>query len=152
METTYTLASIPSRLMAFLVDAVLSMAIGFPIIFVTGGFAKLQPGGPEYSLVYNLFIIIVGIFIFILLHGKLLKTKGQTIGKKLLGIKIADMDGNTATIEKHILSRYAFSMFAPQIPMIGYPIGFIDMLLIFTKSKRTLHDYVGKTVVIKCLN
>ena len=66
----------------------------------------------------------------------------------VLGIKIADFDGNLPTIKTHILPRYAFTIFVTSIPIIGDGIILINYLLIFSKSRRCIHDHIGKTIVI----
>ncbi len=85
---------------------------------------------------------------FIVINGKLLICNGQTIGKKALGIKIVDTNGNLPE-KQHLIKRYGVYFLPGQIPVIGQIISLINVLFIFGPEKRCLHDLLGDTIVIK---
>lgn len=146
-STAIVLASRWKRFWAASLDGVISMLIITPIMYFTGGFQSIS-GGQKNPFLYTVSIGLVGILIFVLIHGRLLSQYGQTVGKRILGIRIADLEGNVPSIKRHILPRYAFTSLMPYIPILGAWLSLIDLLLIFGKSKRCVHDRVGKTIVI----
>jgi uncharacterized RDD family membrane protein YckC len=98
--------------------------------------------------VWALAFLVVPIFVW----------KGQTIGKKLLKIKIADMNGMTASQEL-VLKRYSLYIglnIAGIIPGLNFFAGcaspilaLVNLVMLFTDEKRqTLLDKVGGTLVV----
>lgn len=97
--------------------------------------------------------------------------KGQTIGKKLFGIRVVNKNGQTATLKQIALrSLFIYSLFSAVINIIlVFIIGrksyymtstiftMIDTILIlvtvililFREDKRGLHDIIASTKVIK---
>lgn len=149
MEMTQkdVLASRWKRLWAALIDGLLIIAITIPIMYLTGGFNSLSNG--TSSLGYNLFIFILSMIIFLLLNGKLLVKNGQTIGKKMLGLKIVTLNGELPEAKNHLLKRYAVFFVPGQIPLFGQLFSFVNILFIFSKQKRCIHDIAANTVVIE---
>lgn len=83
------------------------------------------------------------------LHGYLLATRGQSIGKYALGIQVVDNDeGRILRLTSIVLKRY-FPVFAMQlIPFVGRFLILIDALMIFGQEQRCLHDNIANTKVI----
>jgi uncharacterized RDD family membrane protein YckC len=136
------------RLWASLLDTFIMLIIILPVGYITGGFDNVMNGArpPEsYSLLMGLF----GLFVFALINGKLLVNNGQTIGKRTLGIKIVDIDGNLPTVMQHLFKRYAMFLIPGQIPVVGGTISIINILFIFGKKKRCIHDLIANTKVVK---
>ncbi len=144
---TIELATRGKRLGAAIIDCLISMAIIFPLMYFTGGFEAIRQG-QENSMTYTLIFGLVGFIIFILIHGRLLYLYGQTVGKRALGIKISDLDGNLPTLTRHIVPRYVFATVLAYIPVVGSLLSIIDVLFIFGKNRRCVHDYVAQTIVI----
>jgi uncharacterized RDD family membrane protein YckC len=90
-----------------------------------------------------------GVLIFLLAQTYLLATRGQTIGKALLQMRIVRPDGSPASLGRVLGLRYGIGYLLNFIPAIGAAYGIIDSLLIFRSSKRCLHDQIADTVVIK---
>jgi uncharacterized RDD family membrane protein YckC len=90
-----------------------------------------------------------GFGLFVALQGYLLATRGQTIGKALLGMRITRPGGDKASIARVIGMRYgvgyAFNLFLAAALIFGLT----DMVLIFRKSRRCLHDTIADTIVIR---
>jgi len=142
-----TLASRWQRLWASILDTITLMVVTLPIMYFTGIFDLLAEG-KQPSLVYSLGIALAGIAFFVLINYKSLITNGQTIGKKVLGIKIVDLN-NTLPTGKILLTRYVAYFGFAQIPIAGSLINIINILFVFGKEKRCGHDYIAKTKVIK---
>ncbi|TRX55659.1 RDD family protein [Thalassomonas sp. M1454] len=140
------LASRVDRLGAALIDMLIILPITLSLMYFTGGFDGISEGVSP-STEYSLLISFVGIVFFIMIHGYLLIKNGQTIGKKVAGIKIVTLDNKLPTLS-NLAKRYGFYWLIPLIPIIGQLINLISILFVFTKSKRCLHDHVGGTKVV----
>jgi uncharacterized RDD family membrane protein YckC len=141
------LASRLSRLGASILDSLIIMVVILPIAFATGYLTDVTSGiGP--SIMYQVVFAILSIVIFLVINFKPLLSNGQTVGKKIVGIKIVTLDGGQINIET-ILKRYGFYFLVGYIPFIGSIVSLINILFIFGKDKHCLHDKVGKTKVVK---
>jgi len=141
------LASRWKRLWASMLDGLIMSTVTMPVMYFTGGFDGISKG-IEPSFEYSLMIAGLGIAVFIIINIKLLVNNGQTIGKKVLGIKIVDLEGNLPDLKKHLLKRYAVYFLPGQIPVGGQIFSMINILFIFGKEKRCIHDLVADTKVI----
>ena len=142
------LASRGARLGASLIDSVIMMLFILPIIYFTGGFSPSAIESNQ-SIATQITLGLVSIAIFFMLNFKLLKSNGQTIGKKLLGTKIVDMEGNLPTFKDHLWKRYLVYLGASMVPVVGNLFSLVNSLFIFGKAKRCVHDYAGNTQVVK---
>jgi uncharacterized RDD family membrane protein YckC len=141
------LATRGKRLSASLIDSLLIGVITLPIIYYTGAWDDIYKGIPP-STGYSIAIGICGLVAFLLINGKLLVENGQTLGKKVVGIRIVDMEGNKASIKKQLFPRYAFYFLPGQVPVVGQIVSMVNILWIFGKPRRCLHDYVAGTKVV----
>jgi uncharacterized RDD family membrane protein YckC len=146
VENTNILASRWSRLWASLIDALTIIPITIPLMYFTGGFDGISEG-IEPSLTYTLVMGLVGISIFLIIHGKFIVRDGQTLGKKTQNIKIVTTEGLHPDISV-LAKRYGFYWGVSLIPVIGQLISMVNILFIFSKSKKCIHDHVGGTKVI----
>lgn len=89
-------------------------------------------------------------FWFLILNGYLLITSQQTLAKRLLGMKIVSNDGTDAVWNKHLVKRYAVFLLLPIIPVIGNFLSLINIVFIFNRDKRCVHDLAGDTRVVRC--
>lgn len=142
-------ASRGKRLLASIVDAILIVLLTSPFIYFTGGYEQLFQGiDPSFG--YSLAIGLFGMFAFMGVNYKLLSTNGQTVGKKVCGIKIVDLDNELPEFKKHILVRYLIYFMPGQVPIVGQLISMANILLIFGREKKCGHDYLAKTKVVIC--
>ncbi len=143
------LASRWSRLFASLLDSLTILVVTVPAMYFTGGFDQII-AGIEPSIVYNLSIAALAIFVFFVINAKFLIKDGQTLGKKVLGIRIVDLEGNLPTMKGHLLKRYATYFLPGQVPIAGQLFSFVNVLFIFSKQKRCIHDLFAGTMVVNC--
>jgi uncharacterized RDD family membrane protein YckC len=147
-DPSNVLATRLSRLGAAILDGLIMTVIIAPLMIFTGYYSDISQGiQPSYleQLGYSL----VGIVAFMLINFSFLLNQGQTIGKKIVGIKIVGLNVeklNVAIIGK----RYGFYFLVGQIPMVGGIISLVNILFIFGKEQRCLHDLVAETKVVKC--
>ena len=89
------------------------------------------------------------LIIFMAINSYLLLTKGQTVGKWMLGIRIVDAASNgAATAVKLLGLRYVLVLLVMAIPIIGQLLGLIDVLFIFRSDRRCVHDLIAGTKVV----
>ena len=152
------------RLFATLIDMLLVPVVTLLLVLVTGATEDAE----DYANLSGLSLSILGLAVlgYLLLNGYGLFRHGQTLGKKLLGICITvatpSNDGRLSTqpaaLWRLIGIRALFFPLLFLIPLLAvtpvfslpwlialFPV--IDQLLIFTRSRRTLHDYAAKTAV-----
>jgi len=79
----------------------------------------------------------------------LLARNGQTIGKKLLGIKVVRVDGSPVSLYRVFFLRYVCNTILTLVPFFGSLYSVVDSLMIFSESRRTVHDRIADTIVIK---
>ena len=147
MNTTIdTSATRMQRFLAATIDALIIMVVTIPAMYFTGGFALVSEGG-QPSWIHGFVIALIGVAFFVLINGKLLLSKGQTIGKQVIKIKITDLHDNLPTKDA-LLKRYALYFGVGQIPMMGPIASMVNILFIFGKEKRCGHDYLAETKVV----
>jgi len=144
------LASRFKRLISTLIDGLLITLISAVIIYFTGGFDNLTEA-KEDSFLYTVLVGLGTLSIFFAINYKLLIEQGQSFGKKLLGIRIVNIDNSIAS-RKQLINRYCFIFIPGYVPLIGKVFNVIDMLLIFGKERRCLHDLTADTRVVKVQN
>jgi uncharacterized RDD family membrane protein YckC len=136
-----------TRLAAAIVDSVIGTAVSLPLVYLSGAWGYIARGeNPPLGL--TLALGAGGFLVFILIHGYFLKTNGQTIGKKLTGIRIADLDGGVPDFLTLILWRYLPLTLVSQVPVIGPYLATVDTLFIFRADRRCLHDLLAGTKVV----
>ncbi|MDH5784854.1 MAG: RDD family protein [Chromatiales bacterium] len=143
------LASRFSRFAAAFIDGIIMMSVTLPLMYFTGGFVSMT-SGVQPSLQYTLAIGAVGLLVFVLINGSFLIRYGQTVGKKLLRIKIVDLEGRLPSVKSHLLPRYAVYMLLGYIPVAGSLLSLINILFIFGSERRCIHDRVASTRVVDC--
>ena len=82
----------------------------------------------------------------------LVATNGQTIGKRMVGIKVVRTDGSPASFARIFLLRNVVNFLPTFLPFIGllYQL-VIDPIFIFQDSRRCLHDLIADTTVVRCV-
>jgi uncharacterized RDD family membrane protein YckC len=83
------------------------------------------------------------------LNGYFLSKDGQTIGKRIIGIKIVSIQRENVGLMKIYFLRYLITSIISQIPVIRSFFNLINILFIFGKERRCLHDRIAGTVVVK---
>jgi uncharacterized RDD family membrane protein YckC len=87
--------------------------------------------------------------VLIAITTALVYKNAQTIGKKLLGIKVARTDGSRATLGRIFWLRYLLNTALTMVPVLGGLYALVDTLMIFGEPRRCCHDYIADTIVIQ---
>jgi uncharacterized RDD family membrane protein YckC len=89
----------------------------------------------------------------------LMAQRGQTVGKRMIGIRMVRSDGTDASLARLVLLRIGvmvvigivLSAIAPSPTAgmyLGWAFSLINVLFIFTESRRCLHDHIADTIVV----
>lgn len=144
------LASIGSRFVSMILDAlVLGIPFGALIgllvfgLLQTGTLNNRQAPDPSIFLLFEGLIFIVAIFAGVLYEGFMLSRSGQTIGKKLMHIKVVSAEGGPVS------TGQAFGRAGVRQALAFVPcVGLIDYLVVFGEQRTCLHDMASRTRVI----
>ncbi|MEE9492206.1 MAG: RDD family protein [Gammaproteobacteria bacterium] len=135
-----------SRLGAYFLDMFMFLIPMLVVMGLLGGFAE---GDQETIKTANIAGMVAAAVFFFSINGVLLHRYGQTIGKRMLKIRITRTDGSHAGLSRLIILRYTVITLISLIPAIGVIISLVDPLMIFQKSNRCLHDLIADTIVVK---
>ena len=151
--TKGTLATRTLRLAGAIVDSVASAVFVVPILDWTADISGELP--------YGKLAAIGGFALFTAMQGYLLATRGQTIGKWLVGTRIVRADNDEVpTLARTLGLRYgALALGLPSallvlvvngngIPYVLVVVGLIDIARIFRRDRRCLHDLIAGTKVV----
>jgi len=136
------------RGMAFLIDLVLIFLIWSFFLWLAVSAVRLAVGEGDVLGDTNLFfgpisftIVFLGPFLFIFYFSFLTWWGGQTIGKKLLRLKITDRAGGAVSMIQSLgrTMGYFFSF-------LSGGLGFVIMF--FSRERRSLHDRISGTSVV----
>lgn len=143
------LASCLARLAAQFVDGfatAIAMAIGGVLVLI-GKNAGLIEIHPREELLANVAVLAVFTFpflVFLAVQWNLIATRGQTLGKMLLFIRIIDSKGNSPGFLHGVILRNWLRIPLSFIPFFGL----LDAAMILTDSRRCIHDYIAGTRVV----
>lgn len=144
---SHELASRWKRLGGAIIDGLLPTLVIIVVMFYMGTWDRALEGQPidtVDSLVFGFF----GYLAFLAIHGYLLYDRGQTLGKWILKTKIVDLNNEKPTFLKLIFLRYLLTSLIGFIPVVGSVFSLINVLFIFRKDKRCIHDWIAGTKVV----
>ncbi|PCJ61337.1 MAG: transporter [Planctomycetota bacterium] len=144
-ENVYQLADRGMRLVAALLDGLVLIPFLIPGVIVFAIFAENE----DIGFAVGLGLMGLGSLVYGAWNISLLHKKGQTVGKKIMKIKIIYRDDSRIGFWGVFLKRYLIISFLGLIPFVGNIIGLVDVLLIFRENKACLHDDIAKTKVVK---
>ena len=143
------------RLIATLIDMVLVPSLTIFLVMVAGVVEDAEDYRDSWWI---LFVFLIAVASDLLLNGYPLWRRGQTLGKKIMGIAVtsaaATEDGHYSPIPapfwKLIGLRALFFalLFVAIVPWVA-ALPIIDQLFIFGNKRRCLHDLVAGTVVVR---
>ena len=168
IDTGIPLASRGSRLGAVILDSLIYLmpfiAVIVAIFILEGGISpeifESEEAMEDFALglttspfMYGYVgLLLFSSFAIFIINMVLLARNGQTIGKRLLKIKIVRKDYSRAGFWRIILLRYFIMGLISGIPLIGALIQLANYLFIFGKARRCLHDYIADTIVVEAQN
>lgn len=152
-EALDNLASPALRLAAYVVDTIYFLFLVmiptyiFAFIAIIGALSESSSASTDFSIWYLLLIIFPLLY---LIFQFLAFKKGTTLGHKYFKLYIiSDESGELAKFWRVFLREVAAKNLLYAIPVIGTLYFFIDNFFIFSYEKKTLHDRIVETSVIK---
>jgi uncharacterized RDD family membrane protein YckC len=142
-----------ARFGAAILDGIFMALLVYVPALMIGGVESLgaAAGGDYSQLIFSSFgyaafagLIVWGVITFVLV-----KRNSQTLGKKLVGIKVVRSDGSHASLARIFWLRNVVNGIPTAIPIVGNVYALVDHLFIFTESRQCLHDKIADTIVIK---
>jgi len=140
-----------TRLVAAILDGLIFFAMVYlPLLIggaVTGAFAGASGGSMNAAAFFGVgsFFGLAGLIVWIWLTVKFVNANGQSIAKKMLGIKVVRTDGSAVSLGRLFWLRNFVNGLLGLIPFYGL----IDALLIFGEPRQCIHDKLADTIVIK---
>ena len=123
-----------SRLGAKVLDSLVLFIIY--ILFIVSAIS----GSPGLRVVF----LLIG-FGILALQVVWLSKYGQTIGKRIVGIKIVQAStGENGGFVNNVLLRSWVNLLLNIVPLYGL----VDILLIFRRDRRCIHDLIAGTIVV----
>ena len=140
------------RLGAYIIDTIIAGIVLVAVAYFNPGPLGVtmldimrDPTTQQMSTAGSIWFLII----FMAINSYFLVTKGQTLGKRMLGIRIVDAASNgAATAVKLLGLRYVLVMLVMAIPIIGQLLGLADALFIFRSDRRCVHDLLAGTKVV----
>lgn len=143
------LATRGTRFLAALVDGIIGLLLAIPFWLTSGAWIYFR-AERHLPYTYTLAAVVYGFIGFALIHYYFLNKRGQTVGKKLLNIRIIGIDDQHPGAMSILLKRYLPISLASLLPLIGSLLTLVDILFIFRKDRRCVHDLIAGTKVVSC--
>lgn len=145
------------RLSAVVIDGfIVAVACAPGLVWLVSSLGDLHPGS-EHSTPADilpligapLLVVLLPLLALLIYQTWLLSVRGQTIGKRLLDIRIIRMNGDNPGFVHAVLLRSFVMQLLGAIPIVGGIIALVDPLLIFRADRRCLHDLLADTQVVE---
>ncbi len=147
VNLSFTVANLGERLLAFIIDTVIKVILGFILAYILFKFLRLDnfiKGWDQFSIMGFYAIISSPFILYPLIFESLME--GQTPGKKVFKIKVVKVDGFQASFSDYLI-RWIFRL-------IDFGFFFIPALISMTVNKYNLRlgDIASGTAVISLKN
>ncbi|WP_447636449.1 RDD family protein [Flavobacterium microcysteis] len=148
VNINFTAATIGDRILAYLLDFLVKAAyviVTYYIFFYALGINKLLDSMDNWSKISVLVLFYLPVAFYSLIFESLLE--GQTLGKRLLKIKVVKIDGYQASFGDYIM-RWLF-----RVIDVSFSSGIVGLISIIASEKsQRLGDMAGGTSVITLKN
>jgi uncharacterized RDD family membrane protein YckC len=150
-DANVTLADRGTRFAAVFLDGLTALpaaVLAWITVFLLGadktGNAPVPAAAIALGASAGLYILGLGIY-----QLYLLSTRGQSLGKRWMGIKIVLLSGAAPGFTHAVLLRVFVNGLISGVPYLGGIYGLVDVLLIFREDRRCIHDMLAGTRVVK---
>ena len=138
----FVMAERSARAAAFLIDVALRVA-PFCALGGAGYFA-----GSRSLMRVSLVLSAIGLVLLTCVDGWGLATRGQTLGKRLMRVRIVRADGTGASASRVLILRTIVPLIVAVAPYFGLMWLILDHLWILGASRRAAHDLLADTIVV----
>lgn len=142
-----TLAGRGERLGAAILDSIILFAPAMVVVFA--GLSMMRGSGGDSAVLFVLSAYLIPVALgFVNLY--MLHNTGQTMAKRMLGIKIVRANGERCSTPRLVFARWLPMVLVGLIPLLSILVWLVDSLLIFAEDRRCIHDHIADTIVVKC--
>lgn len=140
------LAAPGTRLGAFLLDFLFAASMFLPSMIAVrleslrGDDLAAEIGGLLSLIIWVTWMV----WTLVLLHRS-----GQTLGKRVLRIRIVRRNGERASLPRLVLLRALPAIVMLFLPWIGPVLFLLDSAMVLSVSRRCLHDRTADTIVVR---
>jgi uncharacterized RDD family membrane protein YckC len=137
-------APLKSRIRASLID----LSIGV-LALLLAKFTLSQSLGNALSIlgVFVSVAILLGVIVY---QAVLLSSTGQTVGKRMTQLRVVNFyDAGNPGFVKAVVMRWWLPSLIYPIPYLGWVFWLADVLFLFKKDGRCLHDLMAGTKVVQ---
>lgn len=166
-EEEMELATPGKRILAYLLNCLIGLIAYIPLIWgamsmyggsmsaIESGTAVPEPSGFALGLIGLGSILILAYLVF---QAVLMSKTGQSLGKRIMKIKVVNEDGDNpgfvgTVLMREVVPNIALTViglipFLGGIVQIGFWIACLVMLFLVDRDRRTLQDMIAKTYVV----
>lgn len=148
-RTSTTLADRGTRLGALILDSIIFMGMVYVPLLLTVGLAAARRGDASDTAgtlgILGFVLAAAGLVAWSWLTIVYVNRNGQSIAKKITGIKVVRSDGSPAALGRVFWLRNIVNGLLGLIPLYAL----IDAFFIFAESRQCLHDKIADTIVVK---
>lgn len=137
-----------TRLGASLLDALIALVVVYVPVLLAA-FIVSAGDRSAIAMVAGVVVGLSGFLVWAYFTFLNVKRTGQSLGKKILGIKVVRTNGSPASVGRIFWLRNIANALISAIPILGAVYGLVDLLFIFTESRQCLHDKLADTIVVK---
>ena len=137
-----------TRLGATMLDGVIFAGLVYVPLFFVGfmaGFSGSRGAAMGPYIAIGALATVVGFIVWCWLTVKYVRENGQSIAKRMLGIKVIRVDGTSISLGRIFWMRNFLNGLISVVPFYGL----VDALFIFGESRQCLHDKLADTIVVK---
>jgi uncharacterized RDD family membrane protein YckC len=128
--------------------ALIDRGIFLAVIAAGIGVMAVKDGAAGISLAVTVGIAALAVLLAVQIW--LLTAHGQTIGKRIIGLRIVKVsDMTNGGFVTNVLLRAVANAAISAVPLVGTLYFFIDPGFIFRDDRRCVHDHLAGTCVIK---
>ena len=126
----------------------------FLLVLLGPGAAAFSGGGRTTGAAGTMLIVggifaVAGFGTWCVFTVKYVSENGQTIAKRMLGIKVIRTDGTPISLGRIFWMRNFLNSAITAIPLLGFLYTLADLLFIFGESRQCLHDKLADTIVVR---
>ena len=147
-RTSTTPADRGTRLGALILDSIIFMGMVYVPLLLTVGLAASRGDASDTAntlAIVGFVLAAAGLVAWSWLTIVYVNRNGQSIAKKIIGIKVVRSDGSPAALGRIFWLRNILNGVLGLIPLYAI----IDALFIFAESRQCLHDKIADTIVVQ---
>jgi uncharacterized RDD family membrane protein YckC len=138
------------RFGAYLLDWFLKIVLVVPLIAgVILDVSDLLNSETKMFTILGFGLAGMGVLAWIGLTVYFVHRNGQSIAKRMIGIKVVRTDGSRASLARIFWLRNVVNSLAGMMPGLGWLYFLVDSSIIFGGKQQCLHDMIADTLVVK---